>query len=156
MKVSSLLIITAAILCGVFVSVSAQSTTGPTLKIGVFMSVSGSFAIGDANNGLKLWARYVNDRGGIKLRNGTLIPVSLTLRDDQSNVTLAAQYWREFADAGFKFVIGGHTSMTVAASTFFEPLQIVNIHCCTGPDSVYTTVPKQWILGIHRSSLDYP
>ena len=28
--------------------------------------------------------------------------------------------------------------------------------CCTGPDSYYTTNPRKYMFGIHRSSLDYP
>jgi class 3 adenylate cyclase/ABC-type branched-subunit amino acid transport system substrate-binding protein len=130
--------------------------TQPQIDIGVWMSVTGSFNLFDAFDGVVTWARYVNEaRGGIKV-NGVLYKVNLITRDDQSNITLARVYWQEFATMGLKYVIGGHTSMTVAASEFFEPLGIVNIHCCTGPDDVYMTNPKKWILGIHRSSLDYP
>ena len=36
------------------------------------------------------------------------------------------------------------------------PHQILNIMCCTGPDSYYTKNPRKYLFGIHRSSLDYP
>jgi class 3 adenylate cyclase/ABC-type branched-subunit amino acid transport system substrate-binding protein len=129
----------------------------PTIDIGVYMSVTGTFKIFDANDGVLTWAQYVNDQfGGVKMPDGTTYRVNLIVRDDESNVTKARIVWQEFVDMGLQYVIGGHTSMTVEASTFFEPHEIVNIHCCTGPDNVYTTAPKKWILGIHRSSLDYP
>ena len=46
-----------------------------------------------------------------------------------------------------------HGSLFVSASPFY---QVLNIMCCTGPDSYYTKNPRKYLFGIHRSSLDYP
>ena len=46
--------------------------------------------------------------------------------------------------------------MADVAGAFFEPHRVLNIMCCTGPDWYYTSPPRQWLFGIHRSSLDYP
>ena len=71
------------------VATSASAQTGDTIKIGMAVSSTGSFALGaqSGERGAKIWVDDVNRRGGIML-NGKKYKVELIERDDRSDKTL--------------------------------------------------------------------
>ena len=65
-----------------------------------------------------------------KINNEAIGPYALHLSicDDQYILQVAKGCWRKFAvEDPVQFVIGGHTSFTVAAGDYFENFGILNI-----------------------------
>ena len=97
-----------------------------SIDIAAYYSISGAFAGSDAVQGWDFWAWYVNETYGGILVDGKRQPVNLKTFDDNSNITVTAQLFQMFVDQGYKFVIGGHTSMADLAGEFFDSNKVIH------------------------------
>ena len=97
----------------------------PILRIGAYFSLSGAgaqTAIPEAHDGLMF---IIN-----KINNASIGPytIQVSVCDDQFILAKAMDCWRKLAmEDQVQIVIGGHTSFTINAGNYFEPLGILNI-----------------------------
>ena len=101
-----------------------------------------------------------------KINDGRIGPyhIEVILCDDQNIMAIAQECWERFAiQDPVQFVVGGQTTLTVAAGNYFEKFGILNIQyellnsaaatlqtdsylrCCTGPNSVYMSTIRKWM-----------
>lgn len=96
-------------------------------KIGVITSLSGSNATGGnvTKRGYDLWAKAVNDQGGIEVK-GKKYPVKLSYADDQSEPSQGASAAeRLVTQEKVDFVLGPYTSgVTLAVAPVLEKYKV--------------------------------
>ena len=104
--------ITVLALC-ITVDDSAVAADAPPLRIGVSLSLTGSYAaLGEMQaNAYRLWELHVNGRGGILGRK-----VEVVIRDDHSSPKTAASLYEDFVRKDkMDFVFGPYSSPITAA-----------------------------------------
>lgn len=100
------------------------------IKIGVSVALTGNFArLGELElQGLQLWAKHVNDAGGIDVA-GTKMPVKLIYADDQSDPTVSTRLTqRLITQDKVNFLVGPYSSgITQATTSIAERYKIITI-----------------------------
>lgn len=113
-----------------------------TLKIGFTASQTGKYEISSSRqlNGLNLWMKHINDAGGIKLSNGTVVKFDFQFYDDESNTERVRElYTRLVTEDNAHFLISPYSSgLTGAAAEIAEQYEKVLITTGAASDSIFT------------------
>lgn len=113
-----------------------------TAIIGYTTSQTGSLNVSSVRqtNGLNLWMKQVNDAGGIKLSDGTVVKFEGVTYDDESNTDRVQElYTRLATEDQADFLISPYSSgLTAAASVIAEQYGKVMITTGAASDSNYT------------------
>ena len=89
-----------------------------TLLIGFTVSETGKYLVSSTRqvNGLKLWIDQVNDAGGIRLGDGTMIKFdSISYNDESDTERISDLYTRLITEDGVDFLVGPYSSGLTAA-----------------------------------------
>ncbi|OIO91163.1 MAG: hypothetical protein AUK03_11720 [Anaerolineae bacterium CG2_30_64_16] len=112
------------------------------ITIGYTVSQTGKYNVESIRqtNGLKLWMKQVNEAGGIKLSDGTILTFADKSYDDESNTDRVQElYTRLAAQDSAQFLISPYSSgLTSAASVIAEQYGKVMITTGAASDSNYT------------------
>lgn len=113
-----------------------------TLKIGFTTSQTGKYELSSSRqlNGLKLWRNHINDTGGIKLSNGTVVKFDFQFYDDESNTERVRElYNRLVTEDNAHFLISPYSSgLTGAAAEIAEQFEKVLITTGAASDVIFT------------------
>lgn len=119
----------------------AAGGSAETATIGYTSSVTGKLNVESTRqtNGLNLWMKHVNDAGGIKLSDGTVITFDSKFYDDESNNDRIQElYTRLATEDGADFLISPYSSgLTASASVIAEQYGKVMITTGAASDSNY-------------------
>ncbi|KAI9136310.1 7 transmembrane sweet-taste receptor of 3 GCPR-domain-containing protein [Paraphysoderma sedebokerense] len=133
-----------------------------TIRVGTYFTTNSSIGSyvseTQALHGVQFWVHYVNNvLKGLEV-NGEIYlidHINVNTNALRGNATLVSEAVKNAVEADtFDFVIGGHTSQTVAVSralndsTFAQVNNILQIQCCTGPRSVYAPGYTN-VFGVH-------
>ena len=119
--------ITAAIVLLAAGSVACAEES-PDVKIGVMLSLSGSGApYGNSiQRGVDLAVSEINAAGGMQIFEGGQKPITLIVRDVQSDRVVGVQAAREIIDSGVVAAIGADVSdVTLAIAPLFQEASVV-------------------------------
>ncbi|NWG34951.1 MAG: amino acid ABC transporter substrate-binding protein [Chloroflexi bacterium] len=125
-----------------------QPTTPPqpkevTVVIGFTSSLTGAQEVSSKRqvNGLNLWMQQVNDAGGIKLSDGTVVKFKAVTYDDESNKERVQElYTRLITEDKADFLISPYSSgLTAAASIIAEQNGKIMITAGAAEDDAYKT-----------------
>ncbi len=112
-----------------------------TAVIGFTASQTGSLNVSSTRqtNGLNLWMEHVNEAGGIKLSDGTVVKFEAKFYDDESNTDRVQElYTRLATEDDADFLISPYSSgLTAAAAVIAEQYQKVMITTGAASDSTY-------------------
>jgi ABC-type branched-subunit amino acid transport system substrate-binding protein len=118
-----------------------QAQTETTALIGFTASQTGSYNVESTRqiNGLKLWMNQVNDAGGVKLSDGTMVKFKDQFYDDESNKDRVQElYTRLATDDNANFLISPYSSgLTDAAAVIAEQYGKIMITTGAASDSTY-------------------
>lgn len=113
-----------------------------TAVIGFTASQTGSLNLESTRqtNGLNLWMKQVNDAGGIKLSNGTMVKFTSKFYDDESNKDRVQElYTRLATEDKANFLISPYSSgLADAAAVIAEQYGKIMITTGAASDSTYT------------------
>ena len=136
---------------------AAPAAEGPAaaaaqvITIGFTASQTGKYNVESSRqtNGLKLWMQQVNDAGGIKLSDGSVLTFADKSYDDESNTDRVQElYTRLATQDGAQFLISPYSSgLTSAASVIAEQYEKVMITTGAASDSNY----KQGYTGVYQA-----
>lgn len=119
----------------------APAAEAKTLVIGFTASQTGKYNVSSTRqvNGLKLWMNQVNDAGGIKLSDGTVIKFKAVSYDDESNKDRVQElYTRLATEDNADFLISPYSSgLTAAAAVIAEQYGKVMITTGAASDKTY-------------------
>ena len=119
----------------------APSGEAQTLVIGYTASNTGSLNVSSVRqgNGLKLWMDQVNQAGGIKLSNGTVVKLDSVSYDDESSKDRVQElYTRLATEDNADFLISPYSSgLTAAAAVIAQQYDKVMITTGAASDSAY-------------------
>ncbi|MFZ5857316.1 MAG: amino acid ABC transporter substrate-binding protein [Chloroflexota bacterium] len=117
--------------------------TEETVVIGFTSSLTGSQEVSSKRQvaGFNLWMQQVNDAGGIKLSNGTVVKFASHTYDDESNKERVQElYTRLITEDNADFLISPYSSgLTAAASIVAEQNGKVMITAGAAEDDAYKT-----------------
>ena len=117
------------------------SAGGAPVLIGYTASVTGKLNVESTRqtNGLNLWIKQVNDAGGLKLPDGTVLTFATKFYDDESNNDRIQELYTKLAtDDGAAFLISPYSSgLTASASVIAEQYGKVMITTGAASDSNY-------------------
>jgi len=117
--------------------------TEATVVIGFTSSLTGSQEVSSKRqvNGFNLWMQQVNDAGGIKLSDGTVVKFDAKTYDDESNKERVQElYTRLITEDNADFLISPYSSgLTAAASIIAEQNGKVMITIGAAEDDAYKT-----------------
>ena len=117
------------------------SASGAPVLIGYTASVTGKLNVESTRqtNGLNLWIKQVNDAGGLKLPDGTVLTFDTKFYDDESNNDRIQELYTKLAtDDGAAFLISPYSSgLTASASVIAEQYGKVMITTGAASDSNY-------------------
>jgi branched-chain amino acid transport system substrate-binding protein len=117
------------------------------IRIGATVSSSGKYAEPSAmiRDGFKLWARQVNERGGLLNR-----PVELILLDDRSRKDLVGPlYEKLIAEEGVDLVLSPYgTPLTLAASEVAARHEFVMLACGASGEEIWNRGNK-YVFGVY-------
>jgi branched-chain amino acid transport system substrate-binding protein len=117
------------------------TTTEVTALIGFTASQTGSLNVESTRqiNGLNLWAKQVNDAGGIKLSDGTVVKFATQFYDDESNKDRVQElYTRLATEDKADFLISPYSSgLADAAAVIAEQYGKIMITTGAASDSTY-------------------
>jgi ABC-type branched-subunit amino acid transport system substrate-binding protein len=123
---------------------TAQPTAevdGVRVTIGFTVSKTGSLNVESTRqtNGLNLWMKRVNDAGGIKLKDGTVVSFDAKYYDDQSSKGSVQQLYTRLATKdNATFLISPYSSgLTDAAAVIAEQYGKIMITTGAASDSTY-------------------
>lgn len=123
--------ITFFILLHAFTAIAAEP-----IVFGVSLGLTGKFAPVslDMQNGIRLWEKQVNAKGGILGR-----PVKVLIKDDQSNPENAKKIYQSYVDSGrVNFYFGPYsTSITAAAISVVEKANIPMVATAASSSSLW-------------------
>lgn len=151
MKRSLFSLFTLLVLMGVILSACAPSaapteaptTTEETIVIGFTSSLTGAQEVSSKRQvaGLTLWMNQVNDAGGIKLSDGTVVKFEAKTYDDESNKERVQElYTRLITEDNADFLISPYSSgLTAAASIIAEQNGKIMITAGAAEDDAYKT-----------------
>ena len=145
--------------CGAATETPAPQTTAPpqeqttptestapkevTLTIGFTSSLTGSQEVSSKRqvNGFTLWMKQVNEGGGIKLSDGTVVKFKFVTYDDESNTERVQElYTRLITEDKADLLISPYSSgLTSAASIVAEQNAKVMITVGAAEDAAYET-----------------
>ena len=112
-----------------------------TALIGFTASQTGSYNVESTRqiNGLKLWMNQVNEAGGIKLSDGSMVKFKDQFYDDESNKDRVQElYTRLATDDNANFLISPYSSgLTDAAAVIAEQYGKIMITTGAASDSTY-------------------
>lgn len=112
-----------------------------TLVIGFTASQTGKYNVSSTRqvNGLNLWVKEVNEAGGIKLSDGTVVKFKTVSYDDESNKDRVQElYTRLATEDNADFLISPYSSgLTAAAAVIAEQYGKVMITTGAASDSAY-------------------
>jgi len=112
-----------------------------TALIGFTASQTGSYNVESTRqiNGLKLWMNQVNEAGGVKLSDGTMVKFKDQFYDDESNKDRVQElYTRLATDDNANFLISPYSSgLTDAAAVIAEQYGKIMITTGAASDSTY-------------------
>ncbi len=112
-----------------------------TALIGFTASQTGKYNVESTRqiNGLNLWMNQVNDAGGVKLADGSVVKFASKFYDDESNSDRVQElYTRLSTDDNANFLISPYSSgLTDAASVIAEQYGKVMITTGAASDSTY-------------------
>jgi ABC-type branched-subunit amino acid transport system substrate-binding protein len=112
-----------------------------TLTIGFTASQTGSLQVESKRqlNGLNLWIKQVNDAGGIKLKDGTVLKFTAKFYDDESNKDRVQSLYTKLAtDDKADFLISPYSSgLADAAAVIAEQYNKIMITTGAASDSTY-------------------
>lgn len=112
-----------------------------TAVIGFTTSQTGKYNVSSTRqvNGLRLWMKQVNDAGGLKLADGTVVRFSEVTYDDESNTDRVQElYTRIATEDNADFLISPYSSgLTAAASVIAEQNNKIMITTGAASDSTY-------------------
>lgn len=151
MKRSLLSIFTLLILMGMILSACGPSAapteasvkTENTIVIGFTSSLTGAQEVSSKRQvaGLNLWMSQVNEAGGIKLSDGTVVKFEAKTYDDESNKERVQElYTRLITEDNADFLISPYSSgLTAAASIIAEQNGKIMITAGAAEDDAYKT-----------------
>ncbi len=111
-----------------------------TVLIGFTASLTGSLNVESTrqNNGLSLWMKQVNDAGGVKLADGTVVKFDSKFYDDESNKDRVQELYTKLAtEDNADFLISPYSSGLADASAIIAE-QYGKVMITTGAASVGT------------------
>jgi branched-chain amino acid transport system substrate-binding protein len=112
-----------------------------TLTIGFTASQTGKYNVESTRqiNGLNLWMNQVNDAGGIKLSDGTVVKFTSKFYDDESNNERVQElYTRLATEDDANFLISPYSSgLTDAAAVIAEQYGKIMVTTGAASDSTY-------------------
>ncbi len=112
-----------------------------TLVIGFTASQTGKYNVSSGRqvNGLKLWMQQINDAGGIKLSDGTVVTFKAVSYDDESNKDRVQElYTRLATEDNADLLISPYSSgLTAAAAVIAEQYGKVMITTGAASDATY-------------------
>lgn len=122
---------------------AAPAATEKTVVIGFTSSLTGSQEVSSKRqvNGLNLWMQEVNDAGGIKLSDGTVVKFEAVTYDDESAKERVQElYTRLVTEDNADFLISPYSSgLTAAASIIAEQNGKIMITAGAAEDDAYKT-----------------
>lgn len=114
-----------------------------TVTIGFTSSLTGAQEVSSKRqvNGFNLWMNQVNDAGGIKLSDGTVVKFAAQTYDDESNKERVQElYTRLITEDNADFLISPYSSgLTAAASIIAEQNGKIMITAGAAEDDAYKT-----------------
>jgi branched-chain amino acid transport system substrate-binding protein len=140
-------------------SSSSTTYTGPTsIKIGMTMPLSGSL-VADGTmslDGIKMWAKNVNDSGGIYVSSlGRKLPVQLVYYDDTSSSSVVATDYQQLVNQGVNFLIAPYSSgLTLAAAPIAESNHLLLLSHGGASDSIWAK-GYQYVVGVLSPGSQY-
>jgi len=143
------LILLSLVLSACGTSNTSNATEAPTgggektVVIGFTSSLTGSLEVSSKRqvDGFNLWMKQVNDAGGIKLSDGTVVKFEAKTYDDESNKDRVQElYTRLITEDNADFLISPYSSgLTAAASIIAEQNGKVMITIGAAEDDAYKT-----------------
>lgn len=122
---------------------AAPAAMEKTVVIGFTSSLTGSQEVSSKRqvNGLNLWMQEVNDAGGIKLSDGTVVKFEAVTYDDESAKERVQElYTRLVTEDNADFLISPYSSgLTAAASIIAEQNGKIMITAGAAEDDAYKT-----------------
>lgn len=122
---------------------AAPAAMEKTVVIGFTSSLTGSQEVSSKRqvNGLNLWMQQVNDAGGIKLSDGTVVKFEAVTYDDESAKERVQElYTRLVTEDNADFLISPYSSgLTAAASIIAEQNGKIMITAGAAEDDAYKT-----------------
>jgi ABC-type branched-subunit amino acid transport system substrate-binding protein len=112
------------------------------IRIGAYFSLAGA---GASTNGVESYDgfRFVIEKLNSVQTIDSRYDLQIVLCDDMWDTVIARNCWKKFAvDDPVDLVVGGHTKFTIDAANYFEGFGLLNLQCCTGPNSVYAAQRK--------------
>jgi len=117
--------------------------TEKTVTIGFTSSLTGSQEVSSKRqvNGFNLWMNQVNEAGGIKLSDGTVVKIAAQTYDDESTKERVQElYTRLITEDNADFLISPYSSgLTAAASIIAEQNGKIMITAGAAEDDAYKT-----------------
>jgi branched-chain amino acid transport system substrate-binding protein len=114
-----------------------------TVTIGFTSSITGSQEVSSKRqvNGFNLWMNQVNEAGGIKLSDGTVVKIAAQTYDDESNKERVQElYTRLITEDNADFLISPYSSgLAAAASIIAEQNGKIMITAGAAEDDAYKT-----------------
>jgi branched-chain amino acid transport system substrate-binding protein len=121
----------------------APAATEKTITIGFTSSLTGSQEVSSKRQvaGFNLWMDQVNEAGGIKLSDGTVVKIAAQTYDDESNKERVQElYTRLITEDNADFLISPYSSgLTAAASIIAEQNGKIMITAGAAEDDAYKT-----------------
>lgn len=118
-----------------------QALAQNDIKIGVSVALTGNFArLGELElQGLQLWAKHVNEAGGIDV-GGEKMQVTLVYADDQSDPTVSTRLTqRLITQDKVNFLVGPYSSgITQATTSIAERYKMITIAPLANAPDLYT------------------
>lgn len=138
-----LIVCALALVCAIAMTASAVDQP---IRVGVSVSLTGSYApFGRMGaDGLRLWAKKWNAKGGILGR-----PIDLVIHDDEGNPEKAAEIYREMLSSGrFDLVFGPYSSpISAAVVPLLEEYRYPTLMPMTTVESIWDAGPR-YIFGV--------
>ena len=143
-KISVIVVLASAILLGACTSSAPTEPTVPgeiTAVIGFTVSQSGSLNLESSRqtNGLNLWMKQVNEAGGVRLKDGSVVKFAAKYYDDESSKDRVQQlYTRLVTSDDAAFLISPYSSgLADAAAVVAEQYSRIMITTGAASDSTY-------------------
>lgn len=142
MFVLGMLVIVALMLTACAPAPAAKTSgTEKTVTIGFTASQTGKYNVESSRqtNGLKMWVNDVNNAGGIKLSDGTVLKFATKFYDDESNKDRVQElYTRLATEDNANFLISPYSSgLTAAAAVIAEQYGKIMITTGAASDATY-------------------
>jgi ABC-type branched-subunit amino acid transport system substrate-binding protein len=120
---------------------ATQAPAAKTVTIGFTTSQTGSLNVESTRqtNGLKLWMDQVNQAGGVKLADGTVVTFQAQSYDDESNKDRVQELYTKLAtEDNADFLISPYSSgLTAAAAVIAQQYNKIMITTGAASDSAY-------------------